>query len=1034
MKTGYKVLIKKVFSDDTTEPITFTQDASLENAEVLLSASLSKMMYKPSSLEVEIQTERSIGDFRNSLITLSNEATIYAKDYFIFNIKLNNEKVILTAYSPDYFLTIDKFCQAFTAKTLIDGIIKPSLQNSPSKHFDKFRKILTGDRRGEISSYVLNNVHNFLEKKLKNPEESREEKQEYVYVETIIPYAVQYNESFYDFLVRLCSRDGEFLYLDDDNKLNIGLGNGNSFDVKTLKPTYIEYIESYNESDETNWVDRNYLLGSENYNEAVTENKKLNTAFGVLAPEYLEKIEIDEYSTWDDFTHPFSEVCTVLRAMALERTLKDSLMTAGAVISINNSHYGLFVWYFNSVFNHKYPKDMLLYSSGEMTREEENDIVRDNKGYQCLYSLQEEAKNGQLKVITSEHYNYRLGDIVTDKNDSYVVYQIDLKLSQDENQYYNEESELLLVKKTPKGFFPLPMPEKHIRRSSAQRAIVVDNFDPSRLGRVRVKYPWQDGVINNEEEDLNKINSTPWIRISSPMASDGSGFLFTPSVKDEVLVDYEEGNIERPYVCGAFYNNTNRPSIPSRSQTKGIVKSITSANGHHLSFIDNAGGERYAANFLPLARFAASFGLADQRIFKGPYTKYFGGGFEIADYYGIYSITGSTHNRSINISSPFGKVSIDAFSGINIEAPMGDVNIVGKNVNIEARNNLTITSGTNIPGYFRNKENLGIFVEPWAVLNKVTGIDFSFLRTYLEVILRPIGGSMLIKSNRYMCLEAGDGETIIERDRTNNDFGSFLSCTNEKNVVDVLLNTISNIQTIARNYRSMCEKWASLCERVKEYKNTAIQPVGETLVTDLGVLTEEELENKIYTLSSDERGLLRAMRRDANEILDIKDSLFDNYKLHDNEIKSKIEDFDNIFKSQMKNWDSEADAPNIISTKELLYKELKYAVKGEKNLDDVVEMDDWADGMNIEDAVRRKDNSEFNVKSLIKTVAKEATGIADFARLNDERAWTEREKGAILISDDKRNFFKIGTDGNLQKGSLRDYDRFIIDTINSINE
>ena len=81
MKTGYKVLIKKVFSDDTTEPITFTQDASLENTEVLLSASLSKMMYKPSSLEVEIQTERSIGDFRNSLITLSDESTIYAKGY-----------------------------------------------------------------------------------------------------------------------------------------------------------------------------------------------------------------------------------------------------------------------------------------------------------------------------------------------------------------------------------------------------------------------------------------------------------------------------------------------------------------------------------------------------------------------------------------------------------------------------------------------------------------------------------------------------------------------------------------------------------------------------------------------------------------------------------------------------------------------------------------------------------------------------------------------------------------------------------------
>jgi hypothetical protein len=97
-------------------------------------------------------------------------------------------------------------------------------------------------------------------------------------------------------------------------------------------------------------------------------------------------------------------------------------------------------------------------------------------------------------------------------------------------------------------------------------------------------------------------------------------------------------------------------------------------------------------------------------------------------------------------------------------------------------------------------------------------------------------------------------------------------------------------------------------------------------------------------------------------------------------------------------------------------------------------MDKWVDGMVIDAAIRRKDDEAVNVKSVLKTVAKEATGVADFSRLSDERAWTEREKGAILISDDKRNFFKIGTDGNLQKISLRDYDRFIIDTINSIDD
>ena len=1008
MTTGYKVEIKKAFKDDTSEPIIYTQDTSKKTSEVLLNASLSKKMYEHNCLEVDIQTEKDLDNFRNKLITLSNNNIILAKDYYIFNIKQKKEKVTLKAYSVDYFLSLDKFCQAFTAKTLVDGIIKPSLQKSQSRHFAKFREILTGLKTGYIGNNIVNNVKNFQG--------------------TIIPYAVQYNESLYDFMVRTCNRDGEFLYFDDDNKLNIGLKQKNAVSLNSIKPVEIEYLENYNESSEVGWVDRSYLLGSENYNEKGEENIVLNRSFGVLAPEYLEKIDTEVYSTWEDFTHPFSEVCTALRALALERTLKDSLQTAGRVMAINYSHYALFVFYFNSVFNKKYPKDTLLYSSPIIT--EENVLNRDNEGYQELYRIQEETKNGQLKVITTEYPNIGLGGTITNKNTSYVLYQISFTLKSD----CTEQCELLLVPQTTKGFYPLPMPEKYIRKASAQRAIVVDNFDPSRLGRVRVKYPWQDGLIKKDEQDTNESNCTPWLRISTPMASDGAGFLFSPSVGDEVMIDYEDGNIERPYVCGSLYNNTNKPSLPSRSQTRGIVKSITSVNGHHISFIDNAGGERYLANIMPITRFAASYGLLDQRILNGPYTKYFGGGFEIADYYGIYSITGSTHNRSINISSPFGTVNIDAFSGINIEAPMGDVNIVGKNVNIEARNNLTITSGTNIPGYFRNEENKRIFVEPFAILNKVTGIDFTFLRTYLEVILRPIGGNMLIKSNRYLCIESGDGETMIERDRANNNFLSFLSCTNDRNVVDMLLNTISHSISIARDYHSMCEKWESLSARIKRYRNSAIKKAGQKLVENKSVITEEDLEYEIYTLSPDDCGLIKAMRRDAAEIVEKYDKLFDKYKIHCKDILDKINDFSDIFESQMKNWDNDEEAPKTFTTKELLYKELKYTVDTQKNLSSVVEMDEWSDSIAIENAIRVKDNTNLDIKSILKTAALEATGLADFKKLNDERAWSDREKGGILISDDKRNFFKIGIDGNLKKCVLRDYDRFIIETINSIND
>ena len=1008
MTTGYKVEIKKAYKDDTSEPIIFTQDTSKKTSEVLLNASLSKKMYESHCLELEIQTEKDLENFRGKLITLSNNNIILAKDYYVFNIKQKKEKVILKAYSVDYFLTIDKFCQAFTAKTLVDGIIKPSLQKSQSSHFAKYRTILTGLENGYIGNNIVNNVKNFQG--------------------TVIPYAVQYNESLYDFMVRICNRDGEFLFFDDENKLNVGLKQTKPVSLNSIKSIEIEYLENYNESSEAGWVDRSYLLGSENYNEKSGENLILNRSFGVLAPEYLEKIDTEVYSTWNDFTHPFSEVCTALRALALERTLKDSLQTAGTVMALNYSHYALFVFYFNSVFNKKYPKDTLLYSSANAT--EENVLNRDNEGYQELYRIQEETKNGQLKVITTEYPNIGLGGTIINKNTSYVLYQITFTLKSD----CTEQCELLLLPQTSKGFYPLPMPEKYIRKVSAQRAIVIDNFDPSRLGRVRVKYPWQDGLIKKDEQDTNEANCTPWLRISSPMASDGAGFLFSPSVGDEVMIDYEDGNVERPYVCGSLYNNTNKPSLPSRSQTRGIVKSITSANGHHISFIDNAGGERYLANIMPIARFAASYGLLDQRILNGPYTKYFGGGFEIADYYGIYSITGSTHGRCINISSPFGTVNIDAFSGINIEAPMGDVNIVGKNVNIEARNNLTITSGTNIPGYFRNEENKRILVEPFAILNKVAGIDFTFLRTYLEVILRPIGGNMLIKSNRYLCMESGEGETMIERDRANNNFLSFLSCTNDRNVVDVLLNTISCSISIARDYHSMCEKWASLSERIKRYRNSAIKKAGQKLVVNKSVITEEDLEYEIYTLSPDDCGLIKAMRRDAAEIVEKYDKLFDKYKIHCKDILEKINGFSDIFESQMRNWDNDEDAPKTFTTKELLYKELKYTVDTQKNLSSVVEMDEWSDSIAIENAIRVKDDTNLDIKSILKTTALEATGLSDFKRLNDERAWSDREKGAILLSDDKRNFFKIGTDGNLKKCVLRDYDKFIVETINSIND
>ena len=101
-------------------------------------------MYKPNSLEIELYLTNknvTISSLNGQLITLYEDSVVVAKDYFIFNVRKKGSYVTLKAYSADYFLTLDKFCQAFTAKKLVEGIINPTLAKCSSNNFVNFRKI-----------------------------------------------------------------------------------------------------------------------------------------------------------------------------------------------------------------------------------------------------------------------------------------------------------------------------------------------------------------------------------------------------------------------------------------------------------------------------------------------------------------------------------------------------------------------------------------------------------------------------------------------------------------------------------------------------------------------------------------------------------------------------------------------------------------------------------------------------------------------------------------------------------------------------
>ena len=112
--------------------------------------------------------------------------------------------------------------------------------------------------------------------------------------------------------------------------------------------------------------------------------------------------------------------------------------------------------------------------------------------------------------------------------------------------------------------------------------IVTDNSDPKGQGRVKVKYPW-----------LSPDHASDWARLVSPGAGAQRGLQFLPEVNDEVLVGFELGDINHPYVLGGLWNGQDAPPKGSSqvvSSGKVQQRLIRSRAGHLITLDDSDDG------------------------------------------------------------------------------------------------------------------------------------------------------------------------------------------------------------------------------------------------------------------------------------------------------------------------------------------------------------------------------------------------------------------------------------------------------------
>ena len=97
------------------------------------------------------------------------------------------------------------------------------------------------------------------------------------------------------------------------------------------------------------------------------------------------------------------------------------------------------------------------------------------------------------------------------------------------------------------------------------------------LGRIKIKFHWD---TRKEKDETTSC----WVRVLTSLAGKGWGTLTLPRVGQEVLVHFEEGDIERPLVVGCLYNADNVPPYNDKEKEKSTFKSHSTKGGGDDNF------------------------------------------------------------------------------------------------------------------------------------------------------------------------------------------------------------------------------------------------------------------------------------------------------------------------------------------------------------------------------------------------------------------------------------------------------------------
>ena len=341
-----------------------------------------------------------------------------------------------------------------------------------------------------------------------------------------IAYCVQYNETDYQFLQRLARRYGEWLYNNGEQMVF-----GNLVSQEAVRLNYpSKDIPSYNVDLKMQHVAFSHLTSSYNAYDATCKEglEEMQRAYNPLGDSVFEASE-------SNFSKP----------------------------TLQNLHSGGFA-------DQDGRETILNVSTKTQARGEKAGMLTYSGNTYCS-----KLKIGTTLVIVD---NFITDDITNAKSevdqDEILITELLHTFSSNEiysNHFYGIPAACDYPPYANSDVYP---------HAPSCRAKVTDNEDPMDLGRIRVQFDWQ--------AQLDENMMTPWLRIAQPYAGGGKGFSFIPEKGEEVMVDFEGGNAERPYVKGTLYNGVGDPDpawVPN-GNSKNQIKAIRTRNGHTIEIHD----------------------------------------------------------------------------------------------------------------------------------------------------------------------------------------------------------------------------------------------------------------------------------------------------------------------------------------------------------------------------------------------------------------------------------------------------------------